>query len=296
VPHFTPFSQRRRNDKIQFQLRFSPALASKPKAPARPEGPGTKPFNPFENPASALLVAQLPPAHTLVLNKFSVVPEHFLLITKEVKPQTHILEVDDLEATYACIQAYQAEGQELFAYFNSGEHSGASQPHRHVQLLSIERMRDGLENVESGHSWKVLIDTSSSQELPFTILKANHDPEMSAEARHELYLSLYKRAVVLSGAGKEGEVPSTGPAKISYNLAMTRTSMALCPRTSEGALIREPTGQEAGAVSLNGTVLGGTALVKNQAEWDVLRKDPGLLLTVLKGIGIPPDNSLSGSL
>lgn len=52
-------------------------------------------------------MADLGPAHFLVLNKFAVVPEHFILATTEFKPQTHILESSDLEATLACIEAYE---------------------------------------------------------------------------------------------------------------------------------------------------------------------------------------------
>ncbi|RYO81254.1 hypothetical protein DL766_000270 [Monosporascus sp. MC13-8B] len=277
---------------IPFQLRYSPALASKPKA-AKPKDPDAKPFNPFENPAPGLLVAQLPPAHRLVLNKFAVVPEHFILVTKEVKPQTHVLEKDDIAAAYACIEAYDRSGQELFVFFNSGKHSGASQPHRHLQLLPVARMQDGLEQVERGETWSVLADKldEHAQTLPFAVMKAAITPGMSVEARHDTYLDLYKRAV--NAVTPNVEVPSEGEANISYNLAMTKTSMAICPRTGEGAAIRNKTGQEVGYVSLNGTVLAGTALVKNQAEWDALGEDSSLLLGVLNEIGIKP--SINGS-
>ncbi|KAI1494791.1 ATP adenylyltransferase-domain-containing protein [Biscogniauxia mediterranea] len=280
---------------LVFQLRFSPSLALKPKAP-KPKDPDAKPFNPFENPSPALLITHLPPSHNLVLNKFAVVPEHFLLTTKDVKPQTHVLEEDDIDATYACIQAYHAEGQELFAFFNSGEHSGASQPHRHLQLLPVECMKDGLADVDHGDEWDVLADRIRGREaaLPFTVLTATINADMSPSDRHRAYVALYRRAVyaTLSGA----DAPSEGEAKISYNFAMTRTSMALCPRLAEGAPIRTRSGQDAGIVSLNGTLLAGTALVKNQVEWDALRQDPDMLLYVLRKIGITPPGELSGSL
>jgi ATP adenylyltransferase len=50
----------------------------------------------------------------------------------------------------------------------------------------------------------------------------------------------------------------------------------------------------AGRLALNGTVLAGTALAKNQAEWDALRDDPGQLLAVLGKIGVPIDGSGPG--
>ncbi|KAK7745616.1 bifunctional AP-4-A phosphorylase/ADP sulfurylase [Diatrype stigma] len=296
---------------VPFQLRYSPALAAKPKAPVQPrdQPAAAKPFNPFADPDPALLVAALPPSHRLVLNKFAVVPEHFILATRAFKPQTHVLEPADVAAAYACIDAYaRADGgqQDLFVFFNSGQHSGASQPHRHLQLLPVARMRDGLERVERGGGWDVLADKLGGgegasvpeleQQLPFAVLAAAVSPDASAEARHTAYVDLYKRAVraVLSapagGAAdeEEADVPGDGEAKISYNFAMTRNSMALCPRTAEGAVIRNRAGVEVGQVALNGTLLAGTALVKTQAEWDALVENPSLLHGVLGQIGIKP--------
>ncbi|KAI8626824.1 ATP adenylyltransferase-domain-containing protein [Xylariaceae sp. FL1651] len=272
---------------LAFQLRFSPSLAQKPKPP-KPVEPNAKPFNPFANPSPALLVAQLPPSHKLVLNKFAIVPEHFILATKDFKPQTHILEAGDIDAAYACILAYHSAGQELFVFFNSGEHSGASQPHRHLQLLPVECMRDGLDKTERGGEWSILADQVRGQEklLPFTILKSVICAEMSTEEKHRTYLELYKRAVHATVANTKAA--EEGEAQISYNLAMTSTTMALCPRTSEGIRIKNAKGEEVGDLALNGTVLAGTALVKSEAEWDALRKDGTVLSDVLRGIGVPP--------
>lgn len=159
------------NTPVPFQLRFSPALAAKPK-PSKPKDGNAKPFNPFENPLPSMTISQLGPGHVLVLNKFAIVPEHFILATKAVKPQTHLLDKDDIAATHACIQAYHEAKQELFAFFNSGPHSGASQPHRHVQLLPMEQMRAGLEYVPGGQDWSVLAEQIRGQEhkVPFSVL------------------------------------------------------------------------------------------------------------------------------
>ncbi|KAF2966648.1 hypothetical protein GQX73_g6898 [Xylaria multiplex] len=269
-----------------FQLRYSPSLAQKPKPP-KPAESNARPFNPFENPSPALLVAQLPPSHRLILNKFAVVPEHFILATRDFKPQTHILEADDIDAAYACVEAYRGAGRELFVFFNSGDHSGASQPHRHLQLLPVDCMRHGLENAEQGSEWAVLADKicGKEQTLPFTAFTSSISVEMSAEEKHLTYLSLYRRAVCAAIANVEAA--EEGEAQISYNFAMTSTSMALCPRTAEGMSIKDRNGNEIGKVALNGTVLAGTALVKNEREWDALKRTDTMLSGVLRGIGIP---------
>ena len=256
-----------------------------------------------------------------MLNKFAVIPEHGILATKDFKPQTHVLEVSDLEATRACIEAFEEEGSTaskeeegekevgmsspdrrpsrggLLAFFNSGEHSGASQSHRHIQLLPVERMRDGLEEARgtSGSAWTVLADQLDERETPFLTFSERVRLDMSAEDIHKAYLRLYRRAcrAVAMHAGRsdgissDSAAPMEGEARISYNLAMTRDNLVICPRLAEGAEIRASDGSLVGAVALNGTVLAGTALVKNEAEWDALREDPEGLLTVLRRIGVP---------
>ena len=84
-----------------------------------------------------------------------MIPDHFILVTKSFKQQTDLLEQDDFEAAYACIKAYTENGEKLFGFFNSGEYSGASQPHRHIQFLPVDSMRSGL---DKDSDWRVLAD------------------------------------------------------------------------------------------------------------------------------------------
>ncbi|KAI1115123.1 ATP adenylyltransferase-domain-containing protein [Nemania sp. NC0429] len=272
---------------LAFQLRYSPSLAQKPKPP-KPVEPTARPFNPFENPSPALLVAPLAPSHRLVLNKFAIVPEHFILATRDFKPQTHLLERGDIDAAHACVEAYRSAGEGLFVFFNSGTHSGASQPHRHLQLLPLERMKHDLKTAENGSEWGILADKVCGREtsLPFAVFTSPTNAEMTPEQRHLAYLSLYKRAVRATLGNVEAV--EEGEAQISYNFAMTGSCMALCPRTAESAQITYDDGKEAGHVALNGTVLAGTALVKNQIEWDALRTNGTILFNVLGEIGVPP--------
>lgn len=282
----------------QFQLRFSPSLANKPKPPPSSGPEKKKPFNPFENPPPQLTIFPIGPSHTLVLNKFAIVPEHAILITSTFKPQLHLLEADDLAATYACIRAYHdcltegSEREELFAFFNCGEHSGASQPHRHMQLLPVARMRDGL--AEGGKAWSVLANrlvdpVADSSKVPFATFVEKLNEGVQAEELHAVYRRLYRRACTAAnvGVGNGDEALLQGEAKISYNLAMTKDVMVICPRTAEGGAVIDREGQEVGMLSLNGTVLAGTALVKSEKEWDALRTDPEQLWEILGKIGVP---------
>ena len=248
-----------------------------------------------------------------MLNKFAIVPEHFILATKEFKQQTHVLEPSDLEATAACIRSFEderlavksdsskggdgtAREDGLFAFFNCGEHSGASQPHRHIQLLPVARMRDGLEGDDE---WDVLASNLDEGKAPFSCFSERITLSMSGQELFDVYLGLYRQAcrAVSSHAGTKAteDAPGEGETQISYNMAMTRDMLVVCPRLREGGDVKSADGEVVGTLGLNGTLLAGTALVKSQSEWDTLKEEPQKLLAVLRGIGIPPNDPDSGS-
>lgn len=62
--------------------------------------------------------------------------------------------------------------------------------------------------------------------------------------------------------------------------------MVVCPRISEGLIIKSNNGESIGPVALNGTLLAGTLLVKSEIEWDTLRSDESKLNEILGSIGI----------
>ncbi|KAJ5864204.1 uncharacterized protein N7529_006120 [Penicillium soppii] len=307
---------------ISYQLRYCPALAKKPSNLKPDNAPKLQKPDPFENPSPDLLIAQFPPenpAYNLILNKFPVIPNHFLLVTKDWQAQTDLLEKADLEATYECLKAWNTKDDSdasLFAFFNSGDDSGASQPHRHLQFLPVEDMRQpGSEN------WHPLIDLLATElaspspssppkfkhlsGLPFAHFALPLPPNPSADTLHSIYITLYKAAAAATRAGSSGQdnesVSTQGPASISYNLAMTRSTMLICPRRQETALV--PVDHVAardvvdpGLLSLNGTILAATLMVKAQGEWDSLRENPEHLTQVLATVGYPRTDSRGPSL
>ncbi|TCD60737.1 bifunctional AP-4-A phosphorylase/ADP sulfurylase [Steccherinum ochraceum] len=76
--------------------------------------------------------------YVVFFNKFSIVPNHILLVTKEFHSQTAPLMSSDLVQAYQLLLAARAAGKRFFAFYNCGDLSGASQPHKHLQLLPIE--------------------------------------------------------------------------------------------------------------------------------------------------------------
>lgn len=228
-----------------------------------------------------------------MLNKFPVIPDHFILATKGFKEQTDLLEEGDIGAAYDCLKAYRAEGEELFGFFNSGEHSGASQPHRHIQFLPVESMRSG---VQETTGWSILADSLKGEpELPFTYFVSTIPDAATPRQLHNIYISLYEKAFKASqrfseNPGSTSALPKTTrkeESRISYNMGLTDRAMVVCPRVSEGPKIKSIDGQMIGPIALNGTVLGGTLLVKSEEEWDALRNEESKLKEVLETIGIP---------
>lgn len=165
------------NHTTQFQLHYCPALFQKPilkdddgdisSLSSKPHPPTpVKSADPFADPLSDLLIAQIQPdeqelSHVLMLNKNPVIAKHFILAMRMFKKQTDLLEKSDLAVTYACLNAwgvgYEGVGaatpseKRLFAFFNSGARSGASQAHRHIQFLLFGKMRgDG--------GWSLLVN------------------------------------------------------------------------------------------------------------------------------------------
>lgn len=132
---------------------------------------------------------------------------------------------------------------------------------------------------------------SSGSRVPFVTFVEKLDGDVQAEKLHAVYLRLYRRACAAANAGVRDSIGDDelleGEAKISYNLALTKDVMVICPRVAEGGAVVDRDGKEVGTLSLNGTVLAGTALVKSEKEWDALRSDPGQLWKILGKIGVP---------
>ena len=93
----------------------------------RSGGPKPNPFLPWD---PALEVQRLGEEHVVILNKFPVQRGHLLLITQGWQPQAGWLSSGDWQA----LAAVEADTPGLW-FFNSCAAAGASQPHRHLQLL-----------------------------------------------------------------------------------------------------------------------------------------------------------------
>jgi ATP adenylyltransferase len=128
----------------------------------------------------------------------------------------------------------------------------------------------------------------TTKDLPFAYISSALPENPSPKILHNTYIMLHNNACRIMQGSTTGSLSPKDQSPISYNLGLTDRVMVLCPRVSEGTKIKDSNREDVGPVALNGTVLGGTLLVKREAEWVALRNDESKLKDVLSAIGFPP--------
>jgi len=284
---------------IDFEIRLCPALLQKPDMPSphfeergtliEPEPEPEKErrgdvFNPPYNPN--LYVGELRDdedegtEYVVLLNKYSVVEEHFLLVTKEFQSQTSPLSPSDLVQAYMLLRAARAVGKHVFAFYNCGDRSGASQPHKHLQFFPTEN-EDGPPIERLARAARIDKDDKpfALSTLPF----ANHVrrlglPVFATHAELEPALTgafIELLDLCISTVRHTADYPIGLP---SYNVVLTLGHMYVFPRLRETHLLavtREPMG-------VNALGFAGLLLVKSPAELEAVRAEgPG---NILRGV------------
>ncbi|KAI0305733.1 hypothetical protein B0F90DRAFT_1098460 [Multifurca ochricompacta] len=277
---------------IDFEIRLCPALLQKPALPTphfEPDAANHEkekhvdPFKPPYNPN--LYVGELQDEgegteYVVLFNKYSVVEEHFLLVTKEFQSQTSPLHPSDLVQAYLLIRAARKAGKHLFAFYNCGDRSGASQAHKHIQFLPTQE-EDGPPIERVAKAARIVKDETpfALSSLPF----ANHIRRLAipSSATPDELEPILSRAFVelldlcISTARHAEDYPPGPP---SYNFLLTHEHMYIFPRRREAhtlAVSGEP-------LSVNTLGFAGFFLVKSAAELDAVTTEG--LANVLKGV------------
>ena len=95
-----------------------------------PKPSGFNPFLPYEQ---SMYVADAGHEHVCLLNKFPVLSPHLLICSKQFVQQTQPLTVSDFAAW---ILGFESDND--LGFYNGGTIAGASQPHRHMQLIKTQ--------------------------------------------------------------------------------------------------------------------------------------------------------------
>ncbi|KAJ1300367.1 hypothetical protein OPQ81_005186 [Rhizoctonia solani] len=257
---------------FNFEIATCPALQKKPVLPAPDFAKVDKP-DPFAPPyVPELFIGELKDElegdeYAILLNKFSVIPGHFLMVTKSFHPQNSPLTPPELTQAYLLIRASQKSKSPIFAFYNCGADSGASQPHKHIQLIPTAREIDDEDDEDSPRPpveayiqrLKLEDDTKLfSLPLPYAhfVQKLNLPKAMvsgakplSEQAFEELsrkltstFLNLLDEAVQAVRLYHSSQSTTTSLSQVggssvpSYNIILTSEHMHLIPRLREQTL------------------------------------------------------------
>lgn len=230
---------------------------AKVRAEAADDGEGAVRANPFLPHDPRLFVADLTPTHFCLLNKFNVTDSHLLLVTRAFEDQERLLTPADLEAMALVLSEIDGLG-----FFNGGTAAGASQPHKHLQLVPLPLVP------EAGAE-----DPALPIEPLLAPVLANAGPGVPATVagfpfRHALLRlggdpgpgeldEAYRRLLAATGlaAPDAAARAETRPA-LPYNLLLTRRWMLIVPRSRE----------RVDGISINALGYAGSLFVRDRDE------------------------------
>lgn len=265
---------------IHFILRILATLARKDEAKKvqSAQSAGTGNFNPFLPYEEDLFVADISETHLCLLNKFNVLDHHLLIVTREFEEQENRLNLDDFEALWICMAEFEG-----LAFYNSGRVAGASQPHKHLQMVPLP-----LTPTDPGLPIEPVVVTARfegpvgmSSQLPFVHAIARLEPDWLQSPRKAAAatLELYNQMLLVTGVATDGTQPAP------YNLLATRQWLLLVPRLRESFE----------SVSINALGYAGALLVRQESQARVIREQGPL--TVLRQVAVPlPETQISNVL
>jgi ATP adenylyltransferase len=212
-----------------------------------------KPCDPFAPPEPPLTVGAIGAEHIAVLNKYNVVENHLLLVTRHYESQEALLTQADFEALCWCLREIDGLG-----FYNGGTVAGASQHHKHLQLIP-RSLSPGEEELPVE---RLLPDSLPTQPgrlegLPFAHriaplpLHLFDTPASAAVHCHLLYRRILQALQITPLMQGQVECHSA-----PYNLLLTRRWMMLVPRTRE----------QFEEISINAMGFAGSLFVRNEKE------------------------------
>ncbi len=216
--------------------------------------------NPFLPCDPDLFVADISATHRCLLNKFTVLTDHLLIVTRDFEHQETWLTRQDFQALWACMAEFDGLG-----FYNGGFAAGASQPHKHLQYVPFPLVSAGPDiPVEA------LLPTDRpgvlqvSNALPFHhgLVRFDHSSHATfatnADESFNAYVSL------LASVGMNiGNVESGGRQSGAYNMLMTRNWMLIVPRSQAGFA----------GISVNALGFAGHLLARNQEQVETIRQN-----------------------
>lgn len=223
-----------------------------------------KPFNPFLPYEHDLFVTDLSPSHVCLLNKFNVVDHHLLIITRAFEEQESWITLADFEALWTCLA--QVDG---LGFYNGGRLAGASQPHKHLQLVPFPLSPDGstvpIEAAIATALWENDIGTIPSLPFVHSLMRLDLKEQSDPDSQAAILLTSYQRLLQVVGVSQQ-----TNP----YNLLLTRRWMMVIPRSQD----------QFESIAVNALGFAGALLVRNSEQLEVVKAHGPL--KILQEVGL----------
>jgi sulfate adenylyltransferase (ADP) / ATP adenylyltransferase len=218
------------------------------------KGPDFNPFLPYE---PELFVCDLGPNHVCLLNKFNVVEHHLLIITRQFESQETLLTRSDFAALWSVLR--EIDG---LAFYNGGALAGASQPHKHLQVVPLPFVPDDPQP-HARLPIEPLIQSALAEgltqvpSLPFVqaIVPLHLDQTADPETASAQLQTAYHQALQACNLAIGDGITAT-PASGAYNLLATRDWLFLVPRSRDGW----------DKIGVNSLGFAGALLVKNATQ------------------------------
>jgi ATP adenylyltransferase len=226
-----------------------PAFQKRIRALQSPAARTDNPFLPYDE---DLFVADVSDTHFCLLSKYPAVTNHTLLVTRAFEEQMTPLTPRDWQALCICMHEF-----DVLAFYNAGAVAGASQRHRHIQLVPPP-VGAGPERAPM----EALLDEARFdaelgriEQLPYLHALAKLQPD-AAQTPNEMagvLQSLYREMLRAFGC-ERGDRP--------YNLLITREWMLFVPRARE----------KWESTSVNALGFAGALLVRDEDELARVRR------------------------
>lgn len=212
------------------------------------------PFLPYEE---DLFVAHVSDTHVALLNKFNVVEHHLLIVTKEFEDQDMLLTLRDFEALWACMAEFNGLG-----FYNGGEEAGASQRHKHLQMVPVPLAPVGpavpLEPALEKAAFNGIFGTIPAFPFRHVLVRLEGPPVDLPVRTYELYAEMLDY-LGMAAPPKKGTLAQSAP----YCFLATRKWMLLVPRSHEFF----------GPISINSLGYGGALLVRNEEQLEMIKEE-----------------------
>jgi ATP adenylyltransferase len=254
---------------IELIVRVLADRIAKAAARARPEtstdtpksaSPSSRsPFLPPYDPE--LLLGAITDTHVALLNKYNLVDRHLLIVTREYEEQEAPLTPADFEAARFCLDAIDG-----LVFYNAGAAAGASQSHKHLQLVPFPLGPHDRRLPLGGTIDEAL--AAGLRAVPRLGFRHCMVPlAAGAGSDHAVYRELLRAC----GVGAAGENPTP------HNLLMTRDWMMMVPRSRASD----------GPIDVNALGYAGTFVARRDRDLDWLRSTGPIELLRRVGFSSP---------